>query len=256
MQKLCCVRTRQHHLPVWSHKFVLSSTTHISINSHPFLVGIVSIYGLVQAAQQYGKKFIKSMERFGFMLSKADPCFMHRKKEKGICMMSIYVDDNFLVGHNEVLDDAIDQIESTFNIKIPTEENNYLGCEFLVSVNNKKGGLDQPDMIKSLLKKFGYLTEKVWAPKTAGTPGFVTIKPQEEEKLDPEGQKIHLSGVGTLMYLLKHSQPDLTIPLHELLKLMDGANMAQYKEMLHVLKFVLEMKTYGLKFLPFNGKMW
>ena len=43
MQKLCCVRTRQHPLPVWSHKFVLSSTTHISTNSHPFLVGIVSI---------------------------------------------------------------------------------------------------------------------------------------------------------------------------------------------------------------------
>ena len=43
MQKLCCVHTRQHPLPVWSHKFVLSSTTHISTNSHPFLVGIVSL---------------------------------------------------------------------------------------------------------------------------------------------------------------------------------------------------------------------
>ena len=42
MQKLCCVRTRQHPLPVWSHKFVLSSTTHISTNSRPFLVGSVS----------------------------------------------------------------------------------------------------------------------------------------------------------------------------------------------------------------------
>ena len=42
MQKLCCACTRQHPLPVWSHKFVLSSTTHISTNSHPFLVGIVS----------------------------------------------------------------------------------------------------------------------------------------------------------------------------------------------------------------------
>ena len=39
MQKLCCVRTRQHPLPVWSHKFVLSSTTHISTNSHPFFGG-------------------------------------------------------------------------------------------------------------------------------------------------------------------------------------------------------------------------
>ena len=43
MQKLCCVRTKQHPLPVWSHKFVLSSTTHISTNSYPFLVGIVSM---------------------------------------------------------------------------------------------------------------------------------------------------------------------------------------------------------------------
>ena len=42
MQKLCCVRTRQHPLPVWSHKFDLSSLTHFSTNSHPFLVGIVS----------------------------------------------------------------------------------------------------------------------------------------------------------------------------------------------------------------------
>ena len=38
MQKLCCVCTRQHPLPVWSHKFVLSSTTHISTNSHPQLL--------------------------------------------------------------------------------------------------------------------------------------------------------------------------------------------------------------------------
>ena len=31
--------------------------------------------------------------------------------------MSIYVDDNFLVGHNEALQVAIDQIKSTFYIK-------------------------------------------------------------------------------------------------------------------------------------------
>ena len=32
--------------------------------------------------------------------------------------------------------------------------------------------------------------------------------------------------------------------------------MAQYKEMLHVLKFVLETKTYWLKFLLLNDKIW
>ena len=51
------------------------------------------------------------MEKFGFKLSKADSCFMYKKNEKGICMMSIYADNNFLVGHEEALNEA------TFNIK-------------------------------------------------------------------------------------------------------------------------------------------
>ena len=45
--------------------------------------------------------------------------------------------------------------------KIQTEENDYLGCEFLVSEDNKKGWLGQPHVIKSLSKKWGHLTEKV-----------------------------------------------------------------------------------------------
>ena len=65
------------------------------------------IHGLVQAAQQYWENFIISMEKFGFVLSKADPCFMYRENKKGICMMSIYVDDNFMVGHKEALDEQL-----------------------------------------------------------------------------------------------------------------------------------------------------
>ena len=124
------------------------------------------------------------------MLSKADPCSMYRENEKSICIMSIYVDDNFMVSHKEALDEAIDQIKSTFDIKIQTEETDYLGCEFLVSEDNKKGWFGQLHVIKSLSKKFGHFMENVKTPKTAGTPGFITTKPKEEEKLDLEGQKI------------------------------------------------------------------
>ena len=42
MQKLCCVCTIQQPLPVWI--IVTSLPTHTSINSHPFLVGIVSVH--------------------------------------------------------------------------------------------------------------------------------------------------------------------------------------------------------------------
>ena len=36
---------------------------------------------------------------------------------------------------------------------------------------------------------------------------------------------------------------------------MDAVNMAQYKKRLPVLKFVLEIQTHGLKFLPLNNKI-
>ena len=85
---------------------------------------------------------MKSMVKFGFLFSKADPCFMFHKNDKGICIILIDVDDNFLVGDDAGLNKAIEQIQSTFSIKI--QENN-LGNEFIVSHDNKKRWLGQPN---------------------------------------------------------------------------------------------------------------
>ena len=43
------------------------------------------------------------MEKVGFKLSKAVPCFMNKKNEKGICMMSIYVHDMDWLAHEKQL---------------------------------------------------------------------------------------------------------------------------------------------------------
>ena len=74
MQKLCCVRTRQHPLPVWSHKFVLSSPTHFSTNSRLFLVGIASgrdtlvcdAYG-IKSTKQFINTLSDNIRKWGAM---------------------------------------------------------------------------------------------------------------------------------------------------------------------------------------------
>ena len=55
----------------------------------------------------------------------------------------------------------------------------------------------------------------------------------------------------TLLYLTKHSRPDITNPVRELSKSMDGASMAHVTEMNRVINFVLEMKRLGLRMVPF-----
>ena len=52
-------------------------------------------------------------------------------------------------------------------------------------------------------------------------------------------------GIGMLLYLVKHVRPDLANMTRELSKANDGANPAAYKELLLVVKYVLDMKMLG-----------
>ena len=68
---------------------------------------------------------------------------------------------------------------------------------------------------------------------------------------------MYRSGVGTLLYLTKHSRPDITIPVRELSKSMDGASMTHVTEMYRVINFVLETKTLVLRMVSiFKDGIW
>jgi hypothetical protein len=53
-----------------------------------------------------------------------------------------------------------------------------------------------------------------------------------------------------LLFLIKYSMRDLANVVRELSKCMDGASHAAYKEMLRVMKFVMNTKQYCLKMQP------
>ena len=56
-----------------------------------------------------------------------------------------------------------------------------------------------------------------------------------------------------LLYLVKHSCPDLANATRELSKANDGVNPAAYKELLHLINYVLDMKDLGLKIEPMGN---
>jgi hypothetical protein len=65
-----------------------------------------------------------------------------------------------------------------------------------------------------------------------------------------EDQALFRSGVEMLLYLVKHSRPDIANAVQELSKVMDGATQAAMKEMKRVIKFVLDTRNFGLKIEP------
>jgi Reverse transcriptase (RNA-dependent DNA polymerase) len=55
-----------------------------------------ALYGLVQSARQFYKKFTKILKEIGFEQSNAEPCLFHANKE-GRLLLILHVDDCYVV---------------------------------------------------------------------------------------------------------------------------------------------------------------
>ena len=172
-----------------------------------------------------------------------------QKNNLGICIIIMYVDDMLIIGKKEQIQEFATKIQKEFSVKIQHNLVDYLGCEFHMNKEKTKGQLGQPSIIKSLEQKFGKRAMKGRLSLTPGTPRFTARRLEnQEDKVNTEELEAYRSGVGTLLYLTKHSRPDIYSPVRELSKTMDAPAPAHLKEMYNVIRFVLSTKEFGLKF--------
>ena len=103
----------------------------------------------------------------------------------------------------------------------------YLSCEIKFSKYKKRAWLWQPHLIKNIKKKFGELIWDVQSHKTPSTPKFLIARPMvEDEMISAEDKQDYWSGIGMLLYLVKHLCPNLANATKELSKANDDANPA------------------------------
>ena len=208
------------------------------------------IYGLVQAARSWWKTFVEVLKTdLRFKQFENDNCLMHREDDLGTVIMAIYVDDCLMIGDEKAVTHAIEEIQKHFEITHSTEIDEFIGCT--IERDKNQIFLSQPDLIKKLMEKFGDDVMKMKEYETPVSQGTHVMRPvSEEEKLTEEEQKIYRSGVGSLLYLLKHSRPDLSNSVRELSKVMDGANRSHMKMLKRVIKFVIDTQNRKLILKP------
>lgn len=214
-----------------------------------------ALYGLVQSARQFFKKFVEILKSIGFVQSTAEPCLLVKNDDKlGIAIIAIYVDDCYAIGDEIALNDMITKIQQKgLKIKIENDLSDYLSCEIVSNKLRTKAWLGQPHLSKRLENSFSDFisTKKNYLFKTPGTPGLNMIRPKNDnEKVSPAEQTIYRSAVGTLLQFVKHSRPDLANPVRELSKCMDAATYPALKELKRIIKFVIDTKHYGLRIEP------
>lgn len=214
-------------------------------NGDEVLVLEKALYGLVQAARVWLNTFIRALIEFGFSRSLADPCVLWRKSQEGFVAIMVYVDDCGILGDREAIDRAKREIKSKFNIKDMGKMSEYVGGHFRRD-GNRSFRVTQDKLIENLRMKFGAVESGISTP---GAPGKV-LEAVEEDALDEEAMSKYRSGVGTLLYLVKISRPDISSPVRELSKFMDTATKTQMDAMTRLLNYVYSTRKVSLVLQP------
>ena len=76
-----------------------------------------SIYGLVQSARAWWKRFIEVLTKdLNFEQYTNDNCLLMRKDANGIVYLIMYVDDCFVIGNKQAIKKVLDNIKKLFDI--------------------------------------------------------------------------------------------------------------------------------------------
>ncbi len=130
-----------------------------------------SIYGLVQAAPQYYKKFISVLRKLCLKGGYPDPCLRTRQAKCGVVFIAIWVDDSLLAANNAAIEETISGLgKEEFTLKVEGSLHDYLSCEIKVDKEKKVGWIHQPHLLDKLKKKFGDDIKKLQGYCTPGTP--------------------------------------------------------------------------------------
>jgi len=145
---------------------------------------------------------------------------------------------------------TLEGLSQDFSIKAMGPLKDYVGCHLIEDKANQQMWITQPKLIKNMVQAFGnQQTGKV--VQVSAAPKTGVVRPQEGDTvIEPEEQSKYRTGVGMLLYLTKHSRPDICNAVRELTKVLGRASPGHYKMMLRVMKYVMETQDFDLHIKP------
>jgi hypothetical protein len=131
----------------------------------------------------------------------------------------LHVDDGVICGTPKIIEKVMKSISSVLKVKGFGEVKNFVGWRLIHSIDGKTIHIFQPKLIKNLEDSFSQYINTNRKFQTPGAPKTVVMRPEKGDNvLSPKDQTKYHSGVGMLLYLVKHSRPDISNSVRELTK--------------------------------------
>ena len=201
-----------------------------------------SLYGLKQSGRNWSITLHKYLKELNFEQSKADPCLFTKTVRDEIVMLLVWVDDIIIAASSKSLMTRIkENLSEKFRMKDIGELKMFLGIKF-----ERKGDtitMTQKDYIKKVLKKFGMDNCKPRA-----TPCELNANSYSNDGADPVDVNQYRQMVGSLVYAMICTRPDLSYAVTKLSQHLSCPNDADLVMLKHVLRYLKQTFEYRLSF--------
>ena len=171
-----------------------------------------SLYGLKQSPRQWYRRFDEFLLKTGFVKRGYDSCvYMLKRGEKVILYLLLYVDDILMASSSK--DEIVklkEKLNGEFEMKGLGPAKRVLGIDIFKNRDKGELFLFQLSYLKKVVERFRMSNSKtVSTPLGHHTKLSIKQCPQSEDEKQEMDSTPYASGVGSIMYKMVCSRPDL-----------------------------------------------
>ena len=210
-----------------------------------------SLYGLKQAPRQWYKRFDTFMIDKGYIRSRYDNCVYFKQYGDGsFIYLLLYVDDMLIASKDKNLISMLkSQLSKEFEMKDLGAAKRILGMEIHRDRKGEKLYLSQERYLEKVLSKFNMRDCKaVSTPLAAHFRLSAECCPQTEEDINRMSNIPYSSAVGSLMYAMVCTRPDLSHAVSVVSRYMHNPGKDHWEAVKWILRYVKGTVGKGLVF--------
>ena len=211
-----------------------------------------SLYGLKQSPRQWYLRFDSFMDEQKFTRSHFDHCVYFRKLSDGsFIYLLLYVDD-MLIAANSIgeIDKLKTRLNKEFEMKDLGDAKKILGMEITRDRDQGVVYLSQRHYLKKVLRRFG-MDDNTKPVSTPLAPHFklsAALSPSNEEEEKCMVHVPYASVVGSLMYAMVCTRPDISHAVSMVSRYMHNPGKKHWEAAKWILRYIKGTVNLGLKF--------
>ncbi len=209
-----------------------------------------SLYGLKQSPRQWYKLLDRFLRDKGYRRSNVDPC-IYVKGDEEMIMIALYVDDLIIASNSKFLmKETKRNLCDRFEMKDLGRLHYCLGIE-IVWRDDGTCVFNQSKYIGNVLERFGMKDCKpVSTPINSGTKLTKEMSPKTEEEISEMKSVPYRSAVGSLIYLVTGTRPDIAVAVGEVAKYSNNPGRQHWMAVKRILRYLKETVNFGIKCDP------